>query len=627
MILMSSLLNENEILNMIKRLDIPQNLENSQQDEQEASRCLSIQNNVIWYIEPEGEKVSGPQRIKAEAPVVLYRNGERMQGEFAVTAEDHVDWTVDHQPLFDIIVAENKMRVWLQLRAKMRHPWRLVDKEETNHLIVEAEPQKEEITESVCVQDVLEVLSSKGIKLPVDRTCIELELELPTFEPVLLVEGVEPVDGTDARLELMFSEHIESSYEEVNGVVDFRNHLRIPSVQAGEVIARKIQPLLGTNGINVYGKVLPAREPKDLILIAKQNVKITPEHEVIALREGRPRVTGDRIKFIDMTSCHVVAGDVDLESGNIIFSGDVLIYGSIQDGMIVEALGNVYVHGHVFNATITATGSIHVKGNVIGSKLYSGYYGVLYNRLYSGGNRLNEQLQTFKLTAKQLIDMAAKAKRDIQENQAYQMVMENKFPEIPKVTKDLLACITTIQLIQKEHYSELRKKLQMLLSPGTFRLEQPYRFITELQQILIETNASIQRCEETMVVTDIPQCQLSTILCNGDILIRREGVIQSQLSSKNNIIFYEQGSVCRGSQVEAGQVLSAMIVGGVSGGESVLKAGHKLMVSKMYGGRIFVGRYSKEIMEPIENAQFYVSGEHLRMKGGVDELGDDHAES
>lgn len=74
------------------------------------------------------------------------------------------------------------------------------------------------------------------------------------------------------------------------------------------------------------------------------------------------------------------------------FSGDVIIYGNVNDNMIVESLGNVYVYGCVYRATITATGSIYVRDNVLGSKLYSGYFGVLFNRLYKTSKRLSEEI-------------------------------------------------------------------------------------------------------------------------------------------------------------------------------------------------------------------------------------------
>lgn len=64
--------------------------------------------------------------------------------------------------------------------------------------------------------------------------------------------------------------------------------------------------------------------------------------------------------------------------------------------MIIESLGNVYVEGSVYNSTITATGSIVVKGNVVNSNLYSGYFGVMYNRIFNCSKLLIEEAMLLK---------------------------------------------------------------------------------------------------------------------------------------------------------------------------------------------------------------------------------------
>jgi uncharacterized protein (DUF342 family) len=105
-------------------------------------------------------------------------------------------------------------------------------------------------------------------------------------------------------------------------------------------------------------------------------VEISAKGEIIALASGRPKILGQDVRYIDISKEFVVNGDVDMRTGNITFSGDVIIYGDVLDHMIIESLGNVYITGNVYNSTITATGSIIIKGNVTNSHLYSGYFGL-----------------------------------------------------------------------------------------------------------------------------------------------------------------------------------------------------------------------------------------------------------
>jgi uncharacterized protein (DUF342 family) len=198
-------------------------------------------------------------------------------------------------------------------------------------------------------------------------------------------------------------------------------------------------------------------------------------------------VTGNQIKYFEINTAYIVPGNVDLQTGNIVFAGDVIVYGDVMDNLIIKSLGNIYVGGSVFNSTLTASGSIAVKGNVLGSNLYSGNFGM---------------------------------------------------------------------------------------------------------------------DQESQVQININQGQNSTLKSNGDILIRKEGVIHCDLYSAGNIVFSLDNSVCRGSRLEAGDTISAMYVGGITGVRTSLKAAKKIIVKKMFEGRVIVGRQSMDIFESVEDMTF-----------------------
>ena len=61
-----------------------------------------------------------------------------------------------------------------------------------------------------------------------------------------------------------------------------------------------------------------------------------------------------------------VNGDVNLETGNIVFLGTVIVRGSIEDGFSVKAAGNVEVHGTVGKAIIEAEGNVIVNRGILG---------------------------------------------------------------------------------------------------------------------------------------------------------------------------------------------------------------------------------------------------------------------
>ncbi|HZG78774.1 MAG TPA: FapA family protein [Paenibacillus sp.] len=572
--------------------------------------CIQIEGDRI-VVDPA---ITSPVFFEPVPPVQLLVNGTDKIGRVTVVPGDVVQWKAPAPAMFHLEVAPDRMSAWFRLTSMEQHAMKLaVTHTDLQTFRLEAERDLDRVERKLKMLDIQSALHD--IKLfKYDGDKIAEELNNPTYEKILIAEGIRPVPTVDGSLEILFNECVESHFEEVNGQIDFRNHLRIPSAKSGDVVARKIPAVKGTRGYDIFGEVIEPAAPKDMILIPKQHIRLTPAGEAVALKEGRPRITGERVKFISINPSYVVSNDVDLKTGNIFFTGDVFVYGNVTDGMTIEALGNVYISGGVYNATITATGSILVKGNVIGGKLYSGHFGVLYNRLFNYSKKLNEQLQNLRNAAKLLLNALEAQGKSVPIAQALQLLCETKFKEIPSTAKEILSSIVTIQNIQKEHMEDLKQKLLSLLSPACFLKLDPIPFLNGIQQHLIETTESIQRCEETDVALDIPKCQLSTLMSNGDILIRQEGVVQSNLYAKENIVFYSKHAVCRGSSLESGKTISAMTVGGTSGGACTLKAGAKVMVTKMYDGRVFIGGYSKEIIESLENVKFSVRDQRLTIE-------------
>lgn len=408
----------------------------------------------------------------------------------------------------------------------------------------------------------------------------------------------------NACLELFFSETIENEFSEIEGQVDYRSHLRIPSVIRGEVIARKIPVVEGIPGYDVYGEILYPPEPADLTVTARNNTVLLINNEVRALREGRPRVTGDKVKCFDICTSYLVPGNVSIHTGNIVFSGDVVIRGNVEDNMIIESLGNVYVSGSVYNSTITATGSILVKGNVVNSKLYSGYFGVMYNRIYNFSKQLIEECKVLQNATQMLVQAVQSHKKSVKYGQAVLLLLESKFQKIPQLIKELLLVLDTVKASFHQDLEQPLHFLNLFLKPV-----QLVDFLTETSLsgvigILEELHVGVARMQESKVEVNIGKCQNSTLKSNGDINIHRDGIVQSELFSSGNITFHKTFSVCRGSKLEAGGNILAYFVGGESGAQSYLKAKQSVTVRKMYMGKVTIDRYTADIMEPVENIVF-----------------------
>ncbi len=538
------------------------------------------------------------------SPLRLYLNDKLVYHESKITAEDRITWEVEEQPLFEIVISEDKLLAYFHLHALERYPYKLIDAGPSNRLIVRTEEDRSIVLKTVQLGDVVSKLEQMSIKARYEFAAIQQELLAPTHEPIVVARGKEPIPGTDASLELYFSQQVKSEFFEVDGAVDFRNHLRIPTIKKGEVMARKYPPIDGVVGYDVLGGVSLPTPPEDLFIVAKSNVELTPDGTIISKVQGRPRITGGKMKTFDVSTAYIVTGNVDIETGNIVFSGDVIVHGDVTDNMIIESLGNVYVYGNIFNSTITATGSINVRGNVIASRLYSGYFGVLFNRLYHTSKLLCDYIEKLLVASKMLVEALEAKRQTVKYGQIVMLLLETKMKEIPATIKELQNVISNIQHIKQEEYEKLREKSVFFSQPQKLLEIATYGFVQSFLALLQDTHNEVARMQEEKVEISINQCQNSELKSNGDIVIQREGVLLCDLLSAGNIIFQSSKSICRGSQLEAGDSIYAKIIGGQTGANSILKAKRKIRVVKMYSGRVCIGKYCKDIFEPIDNVTF-----------------------
>ncbi|WP_054942761.1 DUF342 domain-containing protein [Paenibacillus ihuae] len=547
-----------------------------------------------------------PAVISAAPPVVILVNGQPVSGPAEVTSQDTVEWEIIEPPLYTITVSEDRLQAFFTLHSPKRYQWKLNDYYSASIVEVEAALDTETVVELLSLNRIITDFEHRGIIQNLNISGIHAELQNPTYQPITAAKGRAAVPGENAQLELFFSETIENEFSEIEGQVDFRSHLRIPSVIRGEVIARKIPLVEGIPGCDVYGEILYPPLPNDVNIIAKNNTVVLINNEIRALREGRPRVTGDKIKYFDITTTYIVPGNVNIKTGNILFSGDVIVRGNVEDNMIIESLGNVYVDGSIYNSTITATGSILVKGNVVNSKLYSGYFGVLYNRIFNCSKLLIEEAQLLRTAVRLLIQAVQARKQSVKYGQAVVLLLESKFHKIPQLTKELLSVLATVQASYHQDLQQTLHFLNLLLKPAQLVDFMNEAALSGVISMLEELHMGVARLQETKVEVNIGKCQNSTLKSNGDIMIHRDGIVQSELFSSGNISFRKTFSMCRGSKLEAGGSISAFYVGGESGAQSYLKAKQSISVHKMYLGRVTIDRYTADITEPVENMVFNI---------------------
>lgn len=598
---------EYELTLLIKqlKLDDPEGdgkLKLAEEDQPNQDGWIQVKNHNIIVQDPtEGGK---SPVISALPPVRLKVNGSLVESECTVSSTDRIEWEIEEKPMFEITVSEDKMHAYMRLISKERCAWRLLDTERVPSIIIMAEENKEAVLQTLQLSTVVSHIEQMAIQTNLDLASIQLELMRPTYKPILIAKGKAATPGNDAQLELYFSEQVESEFFELSDTLSIRPHVKIPMVKNGDVIARKIPLVDGSLGYDVFGNMMTPPRPKDIMIVTKPNVALNDDGEIVALKDGRPRMTSGKIKTLDISTAHVVSGNVDNDTGNIVYSGDVIVYGSVTDHMIIESLGNVYVYGNVYNATITASGSIYIRGNVMGSKLYSGYFGVLFNRLYHTSSTLVESIEHLQAATNLLVRALEARKQKAGYGQIVTLLMEMKYKDIPTIMKELLLAVSNSRHMNQEKFERLCEICEVFLYPPKLLKLATMTFIQSFLAELQEMNREVALMQEEKSEIRLNQCHNSVIKSNGDIVINRDGVILSDLYAVGHIVFNKNDAVCRGSQLEAGGSIIAKIIGGQTGVNSLLKANRQVSVVKMYSGRVCVGKYCTDILDEVENKIF-----------------------
>jgi uncharacterized protein (DUF342 family) len=228
-------------------------------------------------------------------------------------------------------------------------------------------------------------------------------------EKVMVAEGKKPVNGRDSYIQYNFeTDQTKLKLREgSNGRIDFKDLNIIKNVVENQPLAKKIPPEQGEMGRTVTGKVIPAKNGKDIPLPLGKNVHIGDDGAtIIADINGQVILAGGKI---NVEPIYTVRGDVNLKTGNIIFLGTVIINGNVEDGFSVKAAGNIEVNGTVEKAELDAEGDIIVHQGITGKNSgfvragHSIWARFIENSVVEAGNMvvvsdgiINSQVDAFK---------------------------------------------------------------------------------------------------------------------------------------------------------------------------------------------------------------------------------------
>jgi len=211
------------------------------------------------------------------------------------------------------------------------------------------------------------LLRSNKVVFGVDEAALVEFADRPVYkEPVAVAMGIRPADGKDSYIQYNFETDQTKLRlrESSTGQVDFKELNIIQNVVETQPLAVKVPAEKGTAGRTVTGKVIPAKNGKDIPLPLGNNVHAADDDlTVISNINGQVILAAGKI---NVEPVHIIQGNVNIKTGNVIFLGAVIVNGNVESGYSVKAEGNIEVKGTVEKAELDAEGDIIVNQGITG---------------------------------------------------------------------------------------------------------------------------------------------------------------------------------------------------------------------------------------------------------------------
>jgi uncharacterized protein (DUF342 family) len=214
--------------------------------------------------------------------------------------------------------------------------------------------------------DALEALKSHNVNYGILEAEVDRLVGQRLTESVAVARGKPPEPGRNAELKLLFEVGALWKFDRDDEAerVDYRDIQTLQNVTAGQLIGEKIPATAGTPGCNILGREIPPKNGKDKLVRLGKNVYWSEDGlKIISKIDGEPSCVQNQI---NVNPVHEIRGDVNFQSGNVIFVGSLVIHGNVDSGFRVEADGDITIRGSVEAADLKAGGNITIRGGVSG---------------------------------------------------------------------------------------------------------------------------------------------------------------------------------------------------------------------------------------------------------------------
>lgn len=197
--------------------------------------------------------------------------------------------------------------------------------------------------------------------------------------------------GKEGYYEFFFNTEKPKPEIRKDGSVDYRSMSLIQNVDEGQLLALYHPAVQGTSGRDVTGAFEKANTYKDLRPLSGKGISAGTQNpnEYYAAKFGKVEYDGGN--KLSVEEVYEIQGGCDLTNNALVeFNGDVIVYGNVEAGVVINAGKSLTVEGVVESASLTAGGTVCLKRGMQGGGKGS---------IVAGGDVFTEFLEYTKVKA------------------------------------------------------------------------------------------------------------------------------------------------------------------------------------------------------------------------------------
>lgn len=392
------------------------------------------------------------------------------------------------------------------------------------------------------------------------------------YPEMVVAQGLPPEPGTPDQWEILFPAE-EASL-----------------ITAGEVLARRTPGTPGSPGTDVRGDLIPLPEPEG----ARLQAGLGTEWEGEMLRAacfGRVWLRPEReYQTIEVTPTTLVDGNLEGDHTNFRCHTLLLVRGNISDHQVVWADLGLEIQGSVAEAEILSGGPVTVVGNVLSSRIMAG-----------GRDKLPSDLvQRFDTLRSQLASLLRHLLATEEPPGEWRKALAHLF----RIVQEKIEGSPVRNGYMIRRLAIYLRRFLHLSAPG------PEDYAKILKAVLSSLEEFSQGGLDTASV-ETGYVMGSTIIANGDLLVREIGCIQSEVFVGGQV---DVRGILRGGQVTAKGDVSANEIGSPAGLATLVRVPSDRKISSPFvhpGTTLVFGLFTKEIKEVQKFVVARLEGEHV----------------